>query len=223
VPGEAIFEFQVNGLGGGVDLVKYQDSNAAIEVTADDVPDDGTAGEGDDVSSDVEDLWGGAGDDLLIGTAAANVLIGGPGDDRLRGQGGDDVFYGDEGNDRFDGGSGDDTVEALSGGGSRDADLFAGGSGVDTVSYRFRSTPLRVSLDGVADDGAAGERDNNRADVENVVGGHLSDVLIGNASANALTSDYGQDTSTAWPATTGSPAVRTPTQPTTPTAGHPCG
>ena len=74
---------------------------------------------GGDFTGDVTQL-GGIGDDLLIGTPAADVLIGGQGDDTLIGNGGPDVLYGGAGNDvlaisdadfrRIDGGSGDDTL-----------------------------------------------------------------------------------------------------------------
>ncbi len=74
---------------------------------------------GGDFTGDVTQL-GGTGNDLLTGTAQADVLIGGQGDDTLIGNGGPDVFYGGAGNDvltisdrdfrRIDGGSADDTL-----------------------------------------------------------------------------------------------------------------
>ncbi|MES1022631.1 hypothetical protein ABN584_07000 [Gloeocapsa sp. BRSZ] len=62
---------------------------------------------------------GTAGNDLLIGTNADNILIGGLGNDTLRGGGGSNVLYGGAGDDilifspqnrRMDGGSGTDTL-----------------------------------------------------------------------------------------------------------------
>ncbi|AFY82378.1 putative Ig domain-containing protein [Oscillatoria acuminata] len=74
---------------------------------------------GGDFTGDVTQL-GGTGNDLLTGTAQADVLIGGQGDDTLIGNGGPDVLYGGAGNDvlaisdsdfrRIDGGSADDTL-----------------------------------------------------------------------------------------------------------------
>ena len=41
-----------------------------------------------------------------------------------------------------------------------------GGDGSDTVDYGDRSAPLNISLDGRADDGESGERDDVGADVD---------------------------------------------------------
>ena len=40
------------------------------------------------------------------------------------------------------------------------ADVVQGGAGLDVADYAQRTTPLRLSADGVADDGEAGEGDN---------------------------------------------------------------
>ena len=64
----------------------------------------------------------------------------------------------------------------------------------DTVHYDDRRAPLRISLDGVANDGAAGEGDNVLDDVEVVHGGRRGDTLIGNARRNFLQGGPGSDT-----------------------------
>src|SRR5581483_9193398 len=64
---------------------------------------------------------GGAGDDTLIGTSAAETFVGGAGNDLMIGGGG---------NDSFEGGAGDDTV--IIGGPS--VLRVDGGSGIDTVN-----------------------------------------------------------------------------------------
>jgi len=63
--------------------VTYAGSDVAVGVSPNDVADDGAAGEGDDVRSDVEDVTGGNGNDILAGNGAVNALTGGPGDDLL--------------------------------------------------------------------------------------------------------------------------------------------
>ncbi len=88
--------------GPGEDLVFYDDHAAGVAVSLDDVPNDGSAGEGDDVATDVEDVEGGPGPDTLIGDAAGNFLDGGPGDDHVVGGGGSDYLAGESGNDTFD-------------------------------------------------------------------------------------------------------------------------
>ena len=69
---------------GGFDLADYRDRLGAVSVDLDGrVGDDGESGEGDTVASDVEDVTGGAGDDLLVGDGAENFLVGGAGFDTL--------------------------------------------------------------------------------------------------------------------------------------------
>ena len=90
--------------GDGLDAVAYTDRSAAVSVDLDgQTGDDGEPGEGDTTQGDVEDIVGGAGDDLLVGNDTANVIVGGAGNDRLKGF---------EGVDLFDAGAGNDTVES---------------------------------------------------------------------------------------------------------------
>lgn len=131
---------------------------------------------------------GGAGNDTLLGdrpisgTAPAgnDVILGGPGRDNISGQGGNDTIDGGPGNDVID----EEFAGPNSGGG---ADTIAGGEGRDTVSHHFRTGTVRVSLDGRANDGQAGEGDDVRPDVENVTGsGGAPNVLVGSSGANEL-------------------------------------
>ena len=50
-----------------------------------------------------------------------------------------------------------------------------------------------MTLDGQADDGAAGEGDDVGADIENVTTGSGEDVLVGNDAANVLDGGFGSD------------------------------
>ncbi len=184
--------------GAGSDSADYRQYSARITVDIDGVADDGAAGEADNVLTDVEGIDGGSGNDVLTGSAAPDSLYGSAGDDSLNGLGGNDALTGGAGNDRLTGGAGRDT--AFAGAGSSDgADTFSGGAGVDHVSYRLRSGPVTVSLNGVPDDGTAGEGDNNLADVENASGTVGPDTITGNASANTLEGDHGNDTLTGGP------------------------
>src|SRR6476469_6396014 len=74
----------------------------------------------------------------------------------LRGPSGGDVSIAS----LLDGGEGNGPLT----GGLR-GDTLKGGNGVDTASYVARNVDLRITLDGVADDGQAGEKDNVLADV----------------------------------------------------------
>ena len=81
-------------------------------------------------------------------------------------------------------------------------DTINGGGGNDRVDFSQRTQPLTVDLDGEANDGEAGERDNVQPDVEEVIGGSQDDTLIGSTAANLLEGRDGQDTIEAPPETT---------------------
>jgi Ca2+-binding RTX toxin-like protein len=105
--------------GGGTDTVVYTGS-AALTVTIDGVANDGAAGEGDNVGTDVERVTGASGNDSITGSAGANLLKGG---------GGADTLTGGLGADTLNGGGGNDRIEARDG----VVDTVQCGSGTDTV------------------------------------------------------------------------------------------
>ena len=121
-------------------------------------------GAAEDTLGTVENAIGTTGDDTLSGSDVANTLIGLGGTDNLLGQGGDDTLSPGAGN----------------------GDLVQGGIGSDTVSYAERDTSVTVTLDNVADDGAAGEEDNITASVENAIGGAGDDTLSADPAAGDL-------------------------------------
>jgi hypothetical protein len=106
-------------------------------------------GDQNDSASVPADLEGGA------------VLDGGTGFDRLTGSPRDD---------RIDGGPAGEAVMD----GGKGADAFRRGA----VTYESRSAPVRVKLDGFANDGGAGEGDDVGAGVTKVTGGFGDDHLI---------------------------------------------
>jgi Ca2+-binding RTX toxin-like protein len=114
------------------DEVSYADRVNPIRADLEGDPDDGEPGEGDQIGSDVASIVGGAGADILIGSAVGNWLDGGPGADLLTGGAGDDGLVGgrkaDRSADRLRAGPGSDYVY----GGGGDDSLY-GGPGVDEV------------------------------------------------------------------------------------------
>jgi Ca2+-binding RTX toxin-like protein len=113
--------------GPGTDGVRY-DSEKDLSISLNDQPDDGVPGERDNIRADVENVTGGAGNDLIVGNPFDNTLDGDPGGDTIWGGGGNDrlvgfddgdVLFGQDGNDvlvagrksTLDGGAGVDTVE----------------------------------------------------------------------------------------------------------------
>ena len=125
---------------------------------------------------------GGGNDGVAVVTASLDkpaTLNGGDGDDRLTGGAGADTLDGGDGNDILDGGGG--------------GDVLTGGAGRDGVNYARRTAALSISLDGDANDGAAGEGDNVADDVEGVHAGSGDDTLVGSAGANVLSGGAGND------------------------------
>ena len=84
-------------------------------------------------------IFGGAGDDTLIGGSAADMLFGQEGNDSLLGRGGADLLFGGADNDVLTGGVGDDQVFGEAGNDRMiwnpgdDTDLNEGGTDIDTV------------------------------------------------------------------------------------------
>ena len=117
----------INGNGGN-DVVSYANrtESVIVQLGAPDQRDgsanDGPAGARDYISTDVEGVMGGSGDDALTGATAPTVLRGGPGGDGL---------VGSPGVDTLEGGDGADSLNPLGG-----ADTVLGGAGVDSVETR---------------------------------------------------------------------------------------
>jgi Ca2+-binding RTX toxin-like protein len=94
--------------GAGVDQVSYAGRAANVQVRLDNFANDGQGGENDNAHSDIENVTGGNGNDLLIGSGANNVIRGLGGSDSLHGLGGNDLLFGDAGVDFAHGGLGAD-------------------------------------------------------------------------------------------------------------------
>jgi Ca2+-binding RTX toxin-like protein len=191
--------------GADVDTVSYTLRTAPVTVTVGaGTTNDGLTGEGDDIKNDVEIITGGTAADILTAAPTIGITLnGGPGNDTLigdtgidtlNGEAGNDILRGKGGNDIENGGDNDDTFdeETTANGG----DIFNGGNGIDTVDYSGRLlVGVVVTMDGVtANDGTAGENDNVKADVENVLGSAFADSITGNASNNKITGNAGADT-----------------------------
>ena len=89
-------------------------------------------------------ITGGDGSDALAGGARRDIIDGGAGNDDI------DGFAG---NDQLSGGDGNDVLRPNTG-----TDTLVGGDGIDSAVYQKRVSPS-FSLDGLANDGAAGEND----------------------------------------------------------------
>lgn len=179
--------------GGGKDTFNAFAGNDVINVYGAGTTNIVSAGDGSDL------IFGGPGNDVIHGDGAGDDLIGRTGDDQLFGDAGNDTFSeGDFGGEQDDNG----------------ADVFHGGEGVDRVAYADTATTyfsqsisrfygVKVSMDGVADDGEYlgqpgssdnDEHDNVMPDVESAVGTYGPDVLVGSSVGNTLIGFKGKDT-----------------------------
>jgi len=127
----------ITGGDGTADLVSYVGRDAGITYTGeDDLANDGQSGEGDNVRSDVEWVYGGAGNDSLTGTnntnGGFNDLRGMMGTDTVNALAGNDWLdsHGYWGRDTLNGGAGNDRLDG--GVGVKAQDRMDGGDGTDT-------------------------------------------------------------------------------------------
>ncbi|MEP4198334.1 MAG: type I secretion protein [Aliishimia sp.] len=139
--------------------------------------------DGNLLSEENDELYGGAGNDTLHGGSGHDVLDGGTGNDTLNGGSGLDTLTGGDGNDILasgsendvaSGGAGDDQVIGGSGddilAGNQGQDILAGGTGDDTLN------------------GGAGD--------DTLNGGIGNDILIGGSGNDTLKGSTGNDTLT---------------------------
>jgi Ca2+-binding RTX toxin-like protein len=122
-------------------------------------------------------LFGGDGNDVLIGTEQDDILDGGAGADRLFGLGGDDQLTGGTGNDSLVGGDGTDTV------------VEVGVSSATITNTRITGGLGTDSLSGVEQVDLTGNSGNNLLDASaftlgavTLDGGEGSDTIAGSAS-----------------------------------------
>lgn len=122
----------------------------------------------------------------IAGTQGNDVLLGSPADEHIQGFRGDDVLYGGGGSDTLDGGIGNDLLEGSSG-----FQSYNGGPGNDTLSFGIVDGPVSVNL-------ATSSAEVNGSfqfvqNVENVTGSPFGDTLIGDDGDNVLRGGAGLD------------------------------
>jgi Ca2+-binding RTX toxin-like protein len=143
-------------------------------------------------------VTGGVANETLRGGEGNDRLIGGPGNDQIFGEGGTDTPGGGAGNDLVDGGEGDDdlgkTEGAISGNDAgAGADAYVGGPGTDRLWLDGHPAGMTISIDGAANDGAAGEGDNVGSDIESILGTPAADVFTGTAGRDTFDGGGGND------------------------------
>src|SRR4029077_19640783 len=118
-------------------------------------------------------ITGSAADDTLDGGAGNDTLNRGPGNDLLTGGDGNDTLNGGGGNDTMSGGLGNDTYTVDEAG---DVIIENAGEGTDTVKTSLATYTLGDEVEKLTGTATTGQ------------------VLVGNALANTITGDDGNDT-----------------------------
>jgi Ca2+-binding RTX toxin-like protein len=143
----------------------------------------------------IENLYGGSGDDSLYGNTLNNVIKGNDGNDTL---GGETYAFLGSGSDTLEGGNGDDTYSFAASTSTRSATIVEGASaGTDTVDFSAFSTAVTASLNttsGQSVDAYLTLTLSSTSTFENLFGGSGNDTLTGNALDNHLKGNDGDDT-----------------------------
>jgi Ca2+-binding RTX toxin-like protein len=117
--------------GSGIDAVDYSRRTDSLVIRMNDsIANDGAPGEGDLISSDIENVFSGSGNDLIIGSSANNVLSGGDGNDTIYGGAGLDQIIAGRGADSIYAGDGNDFLYLE----DKTADDFNAGTGRNFIA-----------------------------------------------------------------------------------------
>lgn len=179
----------------GSDLVDYLFATAGVTVDLLRGRGDRDAAEGDTYRL-VEDVTGGAYDDILIGNGAFNVIYGQSGDDRIAGSSGGDYLDGGGGFDtlaytRSDAAVTIDLSEGIGYGGEAHDDQFFGFEAVvgSALGDRLRGDANGNLLNG----GGGNDLLRGGADLDLIAGGDGNDIISGGAGRDVLNGQGGAD------------------------------
>jgi len=153
-------------------------------------------------NADVENAFGGSGDDLLGGNILQNHLVGNDGNDTLTGLGGNDKLEGDAGNDNFTGGDGADTVTFINSPAGVTADMslgFATGEGQDSLNDNIEivvGSQFKDDLTGGQSvfGGSVNFRLKGKGGNDNLTGSNGNDTVNGGKGNDKIRTGKGDDT-----------------------------
>lgn len=119
----------------GIDTVDYTDAVSRVTVRLWNQTASGDVAAAGDTLAGFEDVFGGAGDDLIAGSdGVSNYIVGNRGNDALQGLSGNDTLVGGSGNDSLWGGTGNDRFAFAPGcGADRIYDMTAGSGPGDVL------------------------------------------------------------------------------------------
>jgi len=181
------------------DLADYHSESANLTITVDNDAHDGALNEGDNVKTDIENVDGGSGSDLIVGGSQSEYLRGNGGSDTLKGGLGADTLDGSDANgdwvDYSDKGSTavtiDLTVFTATNGTSGEGDTLVnvnnaiGAGGADTITG---DTNPNYLIGGAGNDTIVGGAGN-----DTLFGGDGTDSLSGGTENDSISGDAGGD------------------------------
>ncbi len=198
--------------GGGLDTIRGSIHNDIVRISAPASYNSVEVIEGGDGN---DRILGGTGNDVIDLTGITLVSVeqidGGAGNDIITGSAGDDVITGNTGNDTLSGGFGNDVFTLAGDGGN---DIIDGGAGIDTIRGSISNDNIRIAA-GVAgitsierieggdgNDRILGGTGNDVIDltgitlvsVEQIDGGAGNDTIAGSAGDDVITGNTGNDT-----------------------------
>ncbi|MFT5324663.1 MAG: Ca2+-binding RTX toxin-like protein [Planctomycetaceae bacterium] len=155
-------------------------------------------------------VFGGAGNDEIIGSEFGEMLNGNMGNDTISGGNGDDVLLGGGGDDSLSGGNGHDTLRGHSGNDAIFGEAEGEGTGApvteqETVLIIYSPFPPVIGFDvdeppgnDVVFGGAGDDRIEGNAGDDRVSGGDGSDVIDGHMGNDSITGGQGDDLIRGW-------------------------
>jgi uncharacterized delta-60 repeat protein len=186
--------------GAGSDSVFGDDGNDAIS--------GGTGNDTIDAGAGNDTISGDGGDDWITdpGANSTSQISGGDGNDQLRTEALRATISGGAGRDAiafqyeqtptasvshaFYGGRDDDSIAVYP---LRGTQLVSGESGFDTVNFNGFLSGITVTIDGVANDGRAGDKINVMPGTERIPGTQYNDRMIGSAADEVFIGERGND------------------------------
>jgi hypothetical protein len=153
--------------GKGKDTMSFASSYEKVNVTLDNLSNDGRVGATSNVRTDVERVIGSQYNDSLTGSAGKETLDGGPGNDALAGLGGNDTLMPGPG-----------------------VDAVAGGSGVDRLSYATSLVPVIINA---VTGAVTAEGNDSFSSIESYVGSPFADEMDGNGTNERMSGGAGDD------------------------------
>ncbi|MCA9011075.1 MAG: hypothetical protein KDB01_15100 [Planctomycetaceae bacterium] len=134
-------------------------------------------------------IYGGSGNDTMIGGEGSDKLYGREGDDTIRGNGGNDKLYGDAGADSLDGGANNDILAF-----DNDDISVNGGAGFDQATVSGATAGVTLNLFTGAIEFASASTGSTFSNVFNAAGATWAVTIYGGAGDDTIIGGEGNDT-----------------------------